>query len=229
MQSQITISGLLWLLPIVESIVENIEPIGLSEPPYRMAAERLYVDQMMPPVDMAHIKRISWMQVVRFDQDGFELKHEVDDSAVVTAALVMRGVDPDGMPPIECVVTSRPYPVDVVESLVAEHVLTGGRIYEPNLVMPPESLTAEHVLTGWTLRDILRSYDMGFESMTAEHVLTGGTLRDILRSYDRWPPEAFDITASLGDGELKRVLIAYELWPAEGLDITASISEGTLT
>lgn len=208
--------------------VESIEPVGLSGPPYRMAAERLYVDQDMPPVDMRLVKRISWMQAVRFDQDGFELKHEVDDSAVVTASLVFRGVDPEGMPPIDCGwITSWLYPVDAVEMLASSAVLTGGRIYEPNMVMEPEHMTSEHVLTGGTLRDILRSYEIA-EALDITAGLSEGTIRSILIDYVM-EPEAIDVTASLSEGELKQILITYDRWAPEAMDITATLSEGTLT
>lgn len=209
-------------------VVEGIEPIGLSGPPYRMAAERLYVDQMMPPVDLRNIKRISWMQVVRFDQDGFEFKHVVDDSAVVTAALVLRGVDPDGMPPIECLVTSRPYPVDNEELLTAAHQILSGRIYQPLLTMPPESLMPLFSIESGTLRGTLASYDMGFESLMPSFNIQSGTLRVALKDYTT-RPEAMDITASLSAGTLKTTLITYTNWPAEAMDISATLSEGTLT
>lgn len=209
-------------------VVENIEPVGLSGPPYRMAAERIYVDQVMPPVDMSLVKRISWMQVVRFDQDGFEFKHSVDDSVAVTTALVFRGVDPDEMPPIECVVTSRPYPVDQVDLMTTEFTLTGGRMYEPNLLMPPEAITANHVLAGGELREILKSVTFDPEAIRPEFALSGGVLRDILKTYTM-KPEGLNITASATTGTLRAILIAYTYWPGEGLNISATLTEGTLT
>lgn len=209
-------------------VVESVEPVGLSGPPYRMAAERIYVDQVMPPVDLRSIKRISWMQVVRFDQDGFELKHMVDDSAVVTAALVFRGVDPDGMPPIECLVTSRPYPVDNEELMTASHQILSGRIYQPEVVLPPESVMPSFSIIEGTLRGTLASYDIGYESVMPAFSVIEGTLRTALKTY-ALPAEALDINASLSSGTLKTALITYSYWPAEALDITTTLSEGTLT
>lgn len=207
--------------------VEDIQPVGLSGPPYRMSAERLYVNMTMPPVNMRDIKRISWMQVVRFDQDGFELKHVVDDSVAVTAALVLRGVDPEGMPPIECIVTSRPYPVDDVEVMTSTQAIIGGRIYEPVITLPPESVTSQHSVIGMNLRNVLTQYSMEPEAFAAQHTVSAITLRQVLRSYTM-QPEAMNVTASLNDGTLRVALITYSNWPAEGMDITAQLTGGTL-
>lgn len=87
--------------PLYRTVL-SVEPVGLSGPPYAMSAERLLLDQAMPAVLMRNVARISWMQAVRFDQDAFEINHMVDSSAVVRTTLVFKGVDPAGMPNVDC-------------------------------------------------------------------------------------------------------------------------------
>lgn len=80
--------------PIYRKVVD-VNPVGLQGPPYRMSAERLSFATALPA--MGRIKRISWLQCSRFDQDTFELHHPVGDSVIVRTALVFRAVSDDGM------------------------------------------------------------------------------------------------------------------------------------
>lgn len=208
--------------------VEHVEPMGLSGPPYRMSAERFYVDQDMPPIDMTRIKRISWMQSVRFDQDAFELQHLVDDSAVVQAAFVFKTVDPEGMPPIDCGwVTSQPYPVDVEDAVQPSMVITGGRLYDPT-INAGDSITSAMGVSGGTLRALLQQHTQPPDAYAPTVALSGGTLRDVLRAYDNGV-EAVQLVATVDEGTLQTILIAYERYPVEAVQLAATITEGTLT
>lgn len=49
--------------------------------------ERLQLDEPLPSILGSRIKRIQFLVYARFDQDGFELKHHVDNSAVLQTSL----------------------------------------------------------------------------------------------------------------------------------------------
>jgi hypothetical protein len=60
-------------------------------------AEQFHLNEALPVIALADVARIEWIVTSRFDQDTFELQHHVDDSAAVTAAVVTRSVNGDGM------------------------------------------------------------------------------------------------------------------------------------
>lgn len=195
--------------------------------PFEQIGERFTVTPNMPPVLMNDVKRISFVVPSRFDQDGFELFHYVDDSAAVGAAFVVTSDVVDGMPPIECWVTSRPYPVVAVEEMSALGRLTGGRIYEPGFATR-EDMTVSAVLTGGTLTSALSRYEIPPDSMTVGGVLSGGTLRTTLRDYTVTPPDEVTSQAKLTSGTMKVVLIRQPV-PIESMTPSAILTGGTLT
>jgi len=85
--------------------------------------ERIYIEPDLPPILARSVKRISYLYPVRFDQDLFEIQHDTDDSRVVRVGLVTRTVDPTNMPPIDCWVTSRPYPIEAGDALQVSTVI----------------------------------------------------------------------------------------------------------
>ncbi len=62
-----------------------------------MLSERFWLDEELDDIASHLIERIEWIVSSRFDQDSFELHHHVDDSAVVTTAVVTRSVNGEGM------------------------------------------------------------------------------------------------------------------------------------
>jgi hypothetical protein len=54
--------------------------------------ERFTVSEALPVITLDNIRRVIFMVRSRLDQDAVELKHEVDDSAAVTTALVTASV-----------------------------------------------------------------------------------------------------------------------------------------
>ena len=56
------------------------------------------IDSAWPSIDMAQVRRISFMVPSRFDQDGFEFLHRSDEARAVTVNFVTLSADHDGMP-----------------------------------------------------------------------------------------------------------------------------------
>jgi hypothetical protein len=62
------------------------------------AFERFTVGSALPAIAMSAVEKIEFMLPARFDQDGFELHHNVDQSAAVQTTLVVRSAEKAGMP-----------------------------------------------------------------------------------------------------------------------------------
>lgn len=188
-------------------------------------AERFAVDPALPPIEKSEVARIMFVLPSRFDQDGFEIQHPVDDSAVAQTTLVVRSAERAGLPPIECFTTSKPYSlvevdsVDVLPSLVTLDIVT---IYAPEAITYSASL-----LTG-TLRTTLQQNSMAPEAITYSALLQAGTLREILRSHSI-AAEAITYSASLQAGTLREALISYNNYAPEAITYSAQILGGTLS
>lgn len=139
--------------------------------------------------------------------------------------------EPALIPPIPFYLTSKPYPMEVVETLKSD-----ASIRQRNrLVTRPLDLiqsTAE-VLSG-TIRTILKSYAYWLpdEIKNTASVLSG-TIHQVLKNYGNWPLGASDESlkndGSVLGGTIKVVLLTYTNWPHEDLKNDASILSGTLT
>lgn len=67
--------------------------------------ERFFVSPALPPIQREDVRQMMFIVPMRFDQDGFELQHPVDDSAVIRTTLVMRSTDRNEIPAVDCTVT----------------------------------------------------------------------------------------------------------------------------
>lgn len=132
-----------------------------------------------------------------------------------------------GVPPEEpsFFLTSRPYPIVVIQDMVSYALPVAGRVDE----MISEALDSVSSLLGGTLDVPLITYDdWPPEALDSTSSITSGTLRVALILYDDWPFEALDSDSSIQSGTLRVALITYSNWPAEALDSTSSIISGTL-
>lgn len=213
-------------LPPHYRTITAVAPVLSTSAPFRPEAEQFTLDRPLPPIPLDMVERISFVVPSRFDQDGFEIFHPVDDSAAASAQVVTRSSTLAGMPPLDWWVTSKPYPVVSTEAVAPSMVITGGHMYEPNIPLT-EGVDPTMSIGGGTLREIVRMLEPFGDSFDTSMALTGGTLQDILRSYDNGA-EAISVAASLSDGTLQTILITYANYQVEALGLTATLSEGIL-
>jgi hypothetical protein len=71
-------------------IVTDEESIAVAEQ-FNLAGDAL------AEIEVTSIKRIQWLVASRFDQDGFELLHHVDDCAAITTNVVTRSIEDMGI------------------------------------------------------------------------------------------------------------------------------------
>lgn len=212
--------------PIYREVL-SVDPVSEVGPPYISQAERFNLATPVPPMTMSRISRISWIQAVRFDQDGFELQHEVDDSAVVKTALVFRTADPTGMPPIECWVTSKPYPLQVIESMASSIDFPDAR-FQPSLIEEMASHVDDFTAI---LKDVILGYDNYIpESMESEIEFVDGEMITVaFLSYDNYPPESMESDIEFVDGSMEISVVFYDRYVPESVSSSVEFIEGTMS
>lgn len=191
--------------------------------------ERFYVTVALPAIALAEIERITFVLPSRFDQDSFEIQHLVDDSAVLRSGIVVKTARDDGLPPIECFVTSKPYPLTPLDEMTVDPSIEGIVLKETLYAGPPEGIAPAADIVDGELREILSTYShWPPESIEiTSYDLVSGELRVALLNYEM-EDEAMDVTPSIVGGGLNEQLITYEDWPDEAMDVTPSIVGGTL-
>lgn len=160
-------------------------------------------------VSRQDVGRVQLIVPSRFEQDTFELHHQTDACRAVAASVVTRSSLVDGLPPIECVVTSRPYPVDYADALSCSFGITG-----VTFGMPPqrdeldasfgiESVEFPLIVAYPALEPVVEGLDatFGIESVEFPLVVAYGELEPTV--------EAVDATFGITGVDLSRDLIQY--------------------
>jgi hypothetical protein len=216
--------------PAVYRTIVTIAPIQSTSAPFRPEAERFVFDQDLPPILKREIERINFVAPSRFDQDTIEIFHPVSDSAVAASSVVMRSSIVEGMPPIECWTTSRPYPVVSVDGMDVDAVIVGASLYE-SLIQLRDDLAVNASLAQGTLTTIFSyvQYDMGVDEIVADMDVLSGVLTTIF-SYVQYDMGVDEIVADMDvlSGVLRRIVIIYTPEPDSILsDVT--LIQGTLS
>lgn len=217
--------------PAIFREVASVEPVGLQGPPYRMTGELFNLKEPLPVISLRRIARISWVEVVRFNQDTFELQHEVDNSGVVLVDLVTTTVDAAGMPPIDCWVTSRPYPLESVDDMDITATIVAGEMYEGSIKLTESIDMTSTIESGSYVEVVYRGYSMTTEDIELSAMITEGSVEVVLPPgfvETAMLPESLDLTTSIQSGEMNVVLLGYTMVP-EAINISMNLTEGEFT
>lgn len=204
--------------PVVYRKVLSVSP-GLNQDVFEF-------DEPLPVIPTNTISRMYFVMPARFDQDTFELNHIVDDLAVVTAAPVIRSAEILNMPPIECSITSRPYPALDSGSLLMSAVVTGGS-YSHTI----DGIVTSALVTGGSYPTSVSygSYTLGApEGLMTSATVTGGTVTVYTWGSYTEPAEGLSMTARVTGGSFPNDLITYTI-PPEGLTVHATVTSGTFS
>ena len=181
-------------------------------------------DETLPTIQMVDVLRISFVMPMRFDTDSFELNHIVDDLGAVTAVPTLMSTEVTDMPPIECWVTSRPYPIVEVEEFKASAIVKSGR--NPYIF---DEITASAVVTGGHSNSFsFGSYTVDAEELTASAVVTGGSSTSFTYGSYTTDNEQLTAQATITSVTFPNQLITYTI-PAESFNATAVVTGGTLS
>lgn len=207
--------------PAIYRRITNIEKTTTSE--------LYYLDRPLGSISLRDVERVMLVHPVRFDQDAFEIRHIVDNAKAATTTVVVRSVNVDDLPDIDCAVTSRPYPLFNVDELAPTCEIVGGALTV--FGYPPEELTVQVSIPSGTLQSTLRTYtNWPFEAIdVATPQIMSGTLQNGIQSLGNQAPESLDTGATLTAGTLINGLISYTNGLSESLDISVSITGGTLS
>lgn len=142
-------------------------------------------------------------------------------------------VAPDGSvlldaDPYECycgflLLTSRPYPIELIEAIDS----TGELVREGAGYGYVEALDVTGALVGGTLREPLITYGYT-EALDSSGDVSSGELRDAIHRYENYPPEAIDSACGVQSGTLEVKLVRYQNYPIEALDSAGEVIGGTL-
>jgi hypothetical protein len=209
--------------PTIYREIVAVAPLGATIPPYRPTAEVLTLSADVPATRMADIERIQFMVPSRFDQDAFELSHMVDESAVVRSSFVLRSADIEGMPPIDCGVTSWPYHVVSEDALDVSSVITmigfGGFGYH-------EEVDVESTVAEVSLVNADNAYRPDDEAVDVSSAMTSISLPTILLTY-RPDDEAVDVSSAMTSISLPTILLTYRP-DDEAVDVSSAMTSISL-
>lgn len=183
------------------------------------AVERIYLEGDLPSVTLSDVERLMFMIPARFDQDSFELQHLVDESAAVRTSLVVRSVDDDGLPDIECSFTSRPYPIEEVDAIEVSAMVLSGGVPDPYT----DAVDVSGGLVSGTLKPIITT-TYNPEALDVELDVVSGTLRTLLVSVN-YDTEALDVDVDVISGTLIREVVVTTM-DTEALDVSATVIDG---
>ncbi len=206
--------------PEVYRRITNIEQTPTSE--------LYYLDRPLGSITLADVERVMLVHPVRFDQDAFEIRHIVDDGKASSTSVVVRSVNVDDMPDIDCSVTSRPYPLFNMDEMAPTLTLVSASLTV--FGYPAEEMNVSMTIPSASLQSLLVSYgNWPAESLdTAAPQIISGTLVNGIDVIDNWPAESLDTSLTLPSGSLVNGLISYTNALAESLDVSVSITGATL-
>ena len=216
--------------PTIYRYVQSVQVVGADVPPYRPTSEVLLLDRAVPEVLLSQVERVQFMMPVRFDQDGFELKHLVDESAAVQASFAMRSADIDGMPPIECGVTSHPYPLLAVDAVSTSAMILSGTMGGVPDLLHAVDATAVILSGSFPTTVAYSAYSMSPEAVDAAAVILSGSFpTTVAYSAYSMSPEAVDAAAVILSGSFPTTVayIAMTL-DTEAVNASAIIVSGAL-
>jgi hypothetical protein len=203
----------------IESIVEATS-----------TTERIFFQSDMPAISIKDVERLMFILPARFDQDGFEFHHLVNDCAVVRTSVLVRSSNADGLPDIECFTTSKPYPLEDIHAMDVGFGIDFGRLQL--LRYPAEGMDAGFGIDSGSMpvTVVYRTYDFyAPEAMDVGFGIDSGSMpvTTSYGTYDNYAPEAMDVGFGIDFGTLELTLITYPMAP-EGMDVGFQIMTGTL-
>lgn len=212
--------------PTIYRTITGTQPLLSSTAPFRQIGERFSVDMDMPPIDPDEVERIMFVVPSRFDADQIDIKHHVAGSYAASVGVVTRSSIVQGMPPIECWVTSLTYPLVASDGMSSSFKLTGGQLRDPT-IPSRDDLQSSFAITGGDIRAPLRSGFAQPDEMTTSFTINDGTLRDPLK-IGFAQTDQMASTFKINSGTLRVALISHTVNPADRMTSSFTITGGTL-
>lgn len=214
--------------PSIYSKVIGVSALLDTSAPFLPVAEQFVLERTLPPILKREIERIGFLVPSRFDQDTVEIFHAVAGSTAVASSVVVRSVGAENMLPLECWTTSRPYPVVAMDEMASDIVIVKASLYVAATASTEEVITGAIVLSGVLQQTFfLETYSAEPEEVITTIVVPSAVLKQLLKTYDM----GFDEVQTNGraiSGVLKVALITYNIIPPDQLSTNATIIGATL-
>lgn len=187
--------------------------------------ERITLASPFPVATADQISRVSFFLPVRFDQDLFELQHMVDNYAAVRTSVVLRTSDLDGMPSIECGLTSKLYPVEMVDGITPTVTISSVLIGLPWI----EALDTTFAIASGSVVDLVfKQITPAPEAVDVTLTIAGGLVVPIVFNETTMPTEALDCSFIIANVQIARALIKHTQ-PPDAIDVSLTINGGAIT
>lgn len=187
--------------------------------------ERLTLDAGLGVFDPTKVKRVSFIMPARFDQDAFDLVHLVDQQAAVRTSVVVRSMDLRDMPPLQCVLTSTLYPIEMIDGFNQSFGITGGTLngagaidgFDQTFSIPSGTMDNPFLWTTSSKEGFDQTFSITDGSLAVSFGIASTTS----------PPDGMDSTFAIHGGSLRISLIQYDE-PVDAFDQTFAITQGSL-
>lgn len=199
--------------------IANIENVSAD-------VQRFHLTQPLPPMLRRNLVRISYVLPVRFEQDNFELFHVTDNAKAVKAAVVVRSTEIDGLPDIECSITSWTYPLDALDAIECTGGFLGGTMWSG----PVDEMQVSATLVSANLQSTLTAHSQPHEdSLDLASTFLSGTLQSTLASHSQPHEDSLDVSGTLVAGNLQNALITVQRYDIDEIDVAGNFIGATLS
>jgi hypothetical protein len=190
------------------------------------SVQRFTFEVPVPPIDRSKVLRVGYVMPVRFDQDTFELHHVSDSATAVKYAAVVKSAEIDGMPPIECFVTSWTYPLEQIDEMLLTTSIQSVQFFELQPYL--DTLDLSNIVVNAELVSVLQSYTLENEDrLDLSSSVLSGEIISTLQSYTLENEDRIDLSNSLLSGTLENALISTTM-DTDSVDLSNSIISAEL-
>lgn len=213
--------------PTIYRRITDVAPLRATGPFWKMTGERFFLHIPLPAFDASDLERVTFVMPCRFDQDAFEIRHHTDDARAVSSSIVLRTSDIDGLPDIDCTLTSKPYPLTENDSLTVALTATYGNLVE--FSPPLEELVVSVLPVQALIQTPYWSVDYGNESLSVGLTPVYGQIRTQYQSYNVAGDEKIAVTLTPTYGTLENKLLSYTDATVNGVSVSLTPVQGTLS
>lgn len=212
--------------PTIYRRITDVAPLSTTGPFWKMTTERFFLHIPLPAFDVSDLERVTFVMPCRFDQDAFEIRHHTDDARAVSSSIVLRTSDIDGLPDIDCTLTSKPYGLSDTDSVSVSITPVEGKLVE--MATPIDEVTVSLTGVYAYIQTPVWTSDAGSENLTVGLTAAWGELRSTLKTYSVTPEDFLSVTLTGTYGTLENKLLTYTTVSVDEVGVTLTAVGGTL-
>ena len=212
--------------PTIYRRIVDVAPLNATGPFWKMTGERFFLHIPLPTFDAADLDRVTFVMPCRFDQDSFEIRHHTDDARAMTSSIVLRSSTIDGLPDIDCTLTSKPYGLSDTDSISVSIAPIEGKLLEMTTTIDEVTVSLTGVYA--YIQTPLWTYGTESESLSVGLTAAWGELRSTLKTHSVSPEDFLSVTLTGTYGTLENKLLTYTTVSIDEVGVTLTAVGGTL-